>query len=65
MMTDNLITGVTASAGAAEFITDSTAFTATVNLANYVRDTTTNYCYTWNGGGKILTQVVPVSGACP
>jgi hypothetical protein len=67
MMTDTALTTVTAETDAS-FITDGFDFDAgvgTQNLSTYVRDTTTNYCYTWAATGRILTQVAAVSGACP
>ncbi len=61
----------TAAAGAAAaFITDSIDFDAgsgVQNLANYMRDTTTSHCYTWNATGQLLTQVAATGtpAVCP
>ena len=66
MMVDNIAMTVTASVGAAAKILDNTAFGSGNTLANYVRDTTTTYCYTWANTGRILTQVaVNSAGNCP
>ncbi len=69
LMSDQELTTVTAGANAA-FITDSFDFDAgdgVRNLANYMRDTTTSYCYTWNATGQLLTQVVATGtpATCP
>ncbi|MCH7736133.1 MAG: prepilin-type N-terminal cleavage/methylation domain-containing protein [Chloroflexi bacterium] len=59
LMSDQGLTTVTAGAAAA-FITDSLDFDAGAgvqDLANYMRDVTTSYCYTWNATGQLLTQV--------
>ncbi len=69
MMSDQQLTTVTAGASAA-FITDSFDFDAGAgvrNLANYMRDTTTSYCYTWSATGQLLTQAAATGSpaACP
>ncbi len=67
MMADNVLTTVSAG-GSAAFITDTIDFDAglgTQNLAAYLRDSTTDYCYTWAASGRILTQVAASAGACP
>ena len=69
MMADNTLTAVTAG-GSAAFITDSFDFdagTGTQNLSDYLRDTSTTYCYTWAANGRILTQVAASGSpaACP
>ena len=67
MMADNTLTTVAASPSLAAFIhRDDTNFGNGQTIADYVRDTTTAYCYTWAGSGRILTQVAVTSGgACP
>ena len=37
------------------------------DLANYMRDATTSYCYTWNATGQLLTQVTATGNpaTCP
>ena len=66
MMADKTLTSLTASSGSAAFILDSTNSVGGQTLADYVRDTTTAYCYTWAASGRILTQVAVTSGgACP
>ena len=69
MMADSTLLAVTAG-GAAAFITDSFDFDATAgtqNLSTYLRDASTNYCYTWATTGRILTQVAATGSpaACP
>ena len=69
LMSDQELTTVTAGVDAA-FITDSFDFDAgdgVRNLANYMRDTTTSYCYTWSATGQLLTQVAATGppAACP
>ena len=69
LMSDQELTTVAAGVTAA-FITDSFDFDAgsgVRNLANYVRDTTTSYCYTWNATGQLLTQVAAAGtpATCP
>ena len=68
-MSDQEITTVTAGVNAA-FITGSFDFdvgSGVQNLANYLRDTTTSYCYTWNATGQLLTQVTDTGNpaTCP
>ena len=70
MMTDKKMTTITVGAAPAKFITDSIDFDAgggTQNLSTYLRDPTTNWCYTWADTGRILTQVTAVGSpaACP
>ncbi len=69
LMSDQELTTVAAGVTAA-FITDSFDFDAgsgVRNLANYMRDTTTSYCYTWNATGQLLTQVAAAGtpATCP
>ncbi len=69
MMADTSMTTVTAGASAA-FITDSIDFDAgvgTQNLATYLRDPSTSFCYTWATTGRILTQVAAAGSpaVCP
>lgn len=69
LMSDQEITTVTAGVNAA-FITDSFDFdvgSGVQNLANYLRDTTASYCYTWNATGQLLTQVTATGNpaTCP
>ncbi len=69
LMSDQELTTITAGVNA-DFITDSFDFDAgegVRNLANYLRDTTTSYCYTWNATGQLLTQVAATGSPadCP
>jgi len=69
MMVDNALTTVTAETDAS-FITDTFDFdagTGTQNLSEYLRSTSTAYCYTWAASGRILTQVSSAGSpaACP
>lgn len=69
LMSDQALTTVTAGASAA-FITDTFDFDAGAgiqNLAAYVRDVSTAYCYTWNATGQLLTQVAAAGSpaSCP
>ena len=69
MMADNTMLTVADGASAA-FITDSFDFDAgggTQNLAAYLRDSSTAYCYTWATSGQVLTQVAAAGSpaVCP
>lgn len=69
MMADNALTAVIAE-GDASFITDTLDFEVGVgsqDLSTYLRDSSTTYCYTWAGSGRILTQVAASGSpaACP
>ncbi|MCH8802238.1 MAG: prepilin-type N-terminal cleavage/methylation domain-containing protein [Chloroflexi bacterium] len=69
LMSDQGLTTVTAG-GSAAFITNSfdlDAGSGVKNLANYMRDVTTAYCYTWDASGQLLTQVAATGSpaACP
>ena len=69
LMSDQGLTTLTPGAAAA-FITDSLDFdpgAGVQNLANYMRDVTTSYCYTWTAAGDLLTQVEATGSpaACP
>ena len=55
MMADQRISTLTGNAVAAK-LTDSTDLIAGQTLAGYLRDSTTNYCYTWDATGQFLTQ---------
>jgi prepilin-type N-terminal cleavage/methylation domain-containing protein len=58
LMSDQELTTVTSGASSA-FITDSLDFdtgAGVQNLASYMRDVTTSYCYTWNATGQLLSQ---------
>ncbi|MQG10398.1 MAG: hypothetical protein FI716_02755 [SAR202 cluster bacterium] len=68
-MSDQELTAGTAGANPA-FITDSFDFDAgsdVRNLANYMCDITTSYCYTWNARSQLLTQLAATCtpAACP
>ncbi|MBC8280124.1 MAG: prepilin-type N-terminal cleavage/methylation domain-containing protein [Chloroflexi bacterium] len=69
LMSDQELSTVSAGASAA-FITNSIDFdpgSGVQNLTNYMRDTTTGYCYTWDNTGSLLTQVEATGdpAACP
>lgn len=69
MMSEEELTTVTAGASNA-FITDTLDFDAgsgAADLAGYMRDVTTSYCYTWDATGQLLTQVEPTGNpsVCP
>ena len=55
MITDNNLTSVTAGDAAAA-ITNTTDFGSGQLIAEYFRDDSTSYCYTWDTTGKLLAQ---------
>ena len=55
MITDNNLTSV-AAGGTAAAITSTTDFGGGQLIAEYFRDDSTAYCYTWDSTGKLLTQ---------
>ena len=67
LMIDNDLSAVTASTSAAggEKITNaSTQFHATITMANYMDQASTQYCYRWATNGLITFQYDLVGGAC-
>jgi prepilin-type N-terminal cleavage/methylation domain-containing protein len=66
MMSDVGITAVTGSPSTNLHITRTLDLISGNTLANYVRDTSTIYCYTWDTSGRITAQVTATSPTvCP
>lgn len=67
MMADYAFSSITAGASPA-FITKSLDFDAgsgSLVLFGYIENEISNFCYTWDATGRILTQVTPILGSCP
>jgi len=64
MMSDVGIVAVSAGAVSAFINRTSTDFGNGQDLADYMRDTATTYCYEWDSSGRITEQLAAVAGAC-
>ncbi len=66
MMLDNDLTGVTASgATSVKALSTGTQFHASITLANYMDQASTQYCYQWGTDGRVTFQHdITDAGAC-